>query len=156
MILGLLIVILLILVVWFGSTSYGPKLLMNYAFVSMSSQHPQMEMEMRRAGVSKWQLAALETKREFVRELNAEIESESAQIKAAGDGLTAVPTPAPTPVPTPTSTPNSAAAPAPAIAPVPVVAPASAAAPASASTSPTPVVEKFRTNMAQMFGSMHA
>lgn len=154
MLFAIFIVLLLILVVWFGSTSYAPKLMLNYAYLSFASQHPQMEMEISKAGIGRWQLASIATKKEFAEQLNYEVQLAEKQMEAGRKVSSGpAPTPAHTPAPTgPVPTPNSAAPAAPA---VPVVVPA--AAPKSAATAvPTPVVEKFRTNLAHTFGSMRA
>ena len=128
-----LIVVLLILVIWFGSTSYAPKALLGYFYLSFMPKHPQMQSEIDRSGASLWQIATIGAKKGFAEQINMELEELriSKSLAPKTNVTTATVQPA--------------------------VTTAVATAPAgSANAAPTPVVEKFRTNMAYMYGSEHA
>lgn len=135
-----LIVVLLILVVWFGSTSYAPKALLAYFYLSFMPL-PQMQSAIDSSTVSLWQIALNGSKKEFVEKITMELadlkavstSAQPANVQPVAPAVT-VPPVAPSPVPSP--------------APAPTV--------GTANATPTPVVEKFRTNMAHMYGSEHA
>lgn len=135
--LGGLVIVLLILVIWLASTSYLPYVFINY--VAMDS-HPGLQV----MGMSRWQIAQMRAKAGFIMKLAYDQKTEMgvmvkntpvlATAVAAVAGTTAVEAATPQNVPT-----------------VPAPTPAAAAA-----AIPTPVVEKFSTNLAHRFGAMHA
>lgn len=142
MLLVAVLILLFVLVIWFGSTSYAPKVIIAYTAITFGPTNPRLETELRLTGLSKWQFANAEVKREYVNVLTSDLAAMDRQIQEHRQ-QSALSLPAiamPTPVePTPTLI----------SAPKPV--------PASVETSePTPVVEKFRTNLAHMHGGMHA
>ena len=139
-----LVILLLILVIWLGSTSYGPMSIVNYVRDLFVRRHPQLEDAIRRSGLSSWQLATMHAKRQHAQQLL--IESEEME-RQAGSARMSAPVPS-VPVPAPMSVP----------APSPVVPAPSAPAPSATTPAPapSPVVEKFRTNLAHMQGGMNA
>lgn len=139
-----LIVVLLILVIWFGSTSYAPKAILGYFYLSFMPKHPQMQSEIDRSGASLWQIATIGAKKGFAEQINMELEE--LRISKALAPKTTVTTAA-----TVQPAVTTAATVQPTVQPT-----ATTASAGSANAAPTPVVEKFRTNMAYMYGSEHA
>lgn len=142
MLLVAVLILLLVLVIWFGSTSYTPKVIIAYTAITFGSTNPRLETELRSTGLSKWQFVNAEVKREYVNALMFDLMATDIQIQKhrRQSELSLTASAMPTLVgPTPTLI----------SAPKPVPAPVE-------TSEPAPVVEKFRTNLAHMHGGMHA
>jgi hypothetical protein len=145
------IAILLLIIIILLYISDVPTAAFHAAAISMQSRnHPSIAMQMGVASpISTWQMGKMSAHESYKREMEGRMLAAVAASRAANSfgaqpvsvhqGRTSA---APTPVHTPT--------------PMPLETPTATATTPAATTAPTAVVEKFRTNMAHVFGNERA